>query len=251
MTKQWRFRTWVFASLILFCCRHSSGFDSYAITSRSVHDKITAEASQRLTIDTSHKLQEAVRAPDWEETTLSGLRLRPNAQYDASHHFDRGPNQTHVQAFATAANYVRTEREKCIVFAKSGKHDAALASLGRVLHAVQDLVSHSNLIDLTEQDRAAVVDSLWSGLNPPSPIKLTGYDPHAAEPGEPTGDDFSHDSFSKDNANKNDECRLLIGNKSKFSVAYDLAVDLSTDILQNLKSELTPEQWNRLSALLK
>lgn len=227
-------------------------FDSYGAgggsTGSAVHGEITEDATKRLGINDCDDLQEAVRAPDWEQNSIVGLRIKPNDTYQARSHFDRAPSKTSKQAFAEAADYVRTEHEKCVQFAKMGNPKAARASLGRVLHAVQDLVSHSNLIDLPNDQREATWSAIWdSDKTAPDALRLTGYDPAAKEPGAPDGDEFGHDKFSKDNSKKNVESQKKIDGKTKFKIAYGLAVDYSDKILSELKDQLSDDDWKDLA----
>jgi hypothetical protein len=229
---------------------HAQAFDSYGvpkILAGPIHGEITEDATKRLGIDDCDDLQEAVRHPDWEQTSVIRLKLRPNDKYRSSNHFDRDPSKSSEQAFKEAAFFVRTEREKCVAFVKAGNESAALASLGRVLHAVQDMVSHSNLIDLTADQRTAALAAVWDETKPvPAELKLTAYDPKAETPGEPK-DDYGHDEYSKDNEKKNAEAKLKIDGKTKYKIAYDLAIDLSEQVLRGLKAELGDTAWEKLA----
>jgi len=222
------------------------GFDSFGVTgvvAGPIHGQITSDATKRIGIDDCDELQDAVRFPDWEQTSVKRLQLRPNDLYQASNHFDRPSTKTSEQAFNEAAFFVRTERGKVIAFAKSGNSDAALASLGRMLHAIQDLVSHSNLIDITASHRVEVTSAIWDETKlVPSELKLTGYDVKSPTPGEPPGDDFGHDAFSKDNAKKNAESKMIVKGVSKHKMAYDFAVDLSEKAISDIRMELGT-QW--------
>jgi hypothetical protein len=225
-------------------------FDSYGVAgifAGPIHGQITLDATKRLGIEHCDELQDAVRFPDWEQTSVTRLQLRPNDLYKASNHFDRSSEKTSEQAFKEAAFFVRTEREKAIAFAKMGNSDAALASLGRVLHAIQDLVSHSNLIDLEASKQAEVTLSIWDETKPtPSELKITGYDPKSPTPGEPPGDNYGHDKYSKDNAKKNAEAKMMLNGVSKHKVAYNFAVDLSEKTILSVKTELGT-QWESFS----
>lgn len=225
-------------------------FDSYGVsgvTGGAIHGEITEDATKRLGINDCDDLQEAVRNPDWEQTSVIKFKLRPNDQYRASNHFDRMAGKSHEQAFKEGAYFVRTEYQKCVQLAKSGNLDASLASLGRTLHALQDLVSHSNLIDLSNAARVDVLAAIWDEAKAvPSELKITGYDTTAPDPGKPAGESFAHDDYSKDNPLKNDEAKKLINGQTKFKVAYALAVDVSQSVLVKLKSDLG-DGWTALA----
>ena len=240
------------AITIVFCSWVSSAlaFDSYGIvgvTGGAIHGKITEDATKRMGINDCDKLQEAIRFPDWEQTSVHRLKLRPNNLYIPSNHFDRMAGKSHAQAFKEGAYFVRTEHEKCIRFAQYDKFDASLASLGRVLHAVQDFVSHSNVIDLPESKQQETLKAIWDdSLVLPIELMLTGYDATDSNPGKPLGDQFSHDDFSKDNPNKNAEAKLIVQGKSKYKIAYGFAVDQSEQILTRTKEQLGRDDWLNL-----
>ncbi len=228
----------------------AQAFDSYGVPkllAGPIHGEITEDATKRLGIDDCDDLQEAVRHPDWEQTSVIRFKLRPNDKYRSSNHFDRDPSKSSEQAFNEAAFFVRTEREKIVAFCKAGNESAALASLGRVLHAVQDMISHSNLIDLTEGQRTAALAAVWDESKAvPAEIKLTAYDPKAETPGEPK-DDYGHDEYSKDNEKKNAEAKKEVNGKTKYKIAYALAIDVSEQVLRGLKTELGDNAWEKLA----
>src|SRR5438067_1206787 len=82
----------------------ASAFSSYP--KGAPHDQITEAAAKAKGFNGKaiEVLQEAVRQPDWDETSVAyrfipGIGtvpsgLRPNANYRAEHHFDRGKGVT-------------------------------------------------------------------------------------------------------------------------------------------------------------
>lgn len=225
-------------------------FDSYGVAGvagGAIHGEITEDATKRLGINDCDDLQEAVRNPDWEQTSVKGLSLRPNDLYRPTNHFDRAAGKSHEQAFKEAAFFVRTEHEKCTKLAKAGQLDGSLASLGRVLHALQDLVSHSNYIDLSSAQQQQVIAAIWDENQPvAAELTLTAYDTKAEDPGKPPGEKYAHDDFSKDNPNKNSEAKKVVNGKTKYKIAYASAVDLSEQTLRKIKGELG-NSWTQLA----
>jgi hypothetical protein len=237
------------ASFILAMPAASLAFDSYPTGPGidSVHDKVVNAATESMGIsDELDELQEAVRRPDWEETKLTpgpGF-LKPNAHYRADHHFDRPPSISHAQAFAAGSTYFREQFDKAVLKAAAGSQGAALDAIGRSLHAVQDFVSHSNLIDLPPAEAGLVVNEVIAGTaSGVTTLRLTGYDPAASEPGKPAGDDFAHDDFSKDRSDRNSESTILVGGVTKFSLAKAKGVELTARVLREFKNKLTESQW--------
>lgn len=226
----------------------SEAFDSYPVGSE--HDQITGEAAKNVgfSAKTIKALQKAVRAPDWDESSWKHwLTYVPNAKYSASHHFDRGPGKTDKEAFNDSAKYVREQKQEAIDKAKQGDQKAAIAALGRALHALQDLKAHSNYVDLTADQQQQTHDAVFDPAKmPPDDLKLAGFDPAAADPGKPPGDPYSHDDFAKDNPTKNAESQKKIGGKTKFELAKAAAVKESEDLLKMVKNEMPEDKWNAL-----
>ncbi len=220
-----------------------AAFDSYGLY--RIHDEITDEGAAAARFPETRKagLREAVRAPDWEETNK--LRLRPNERYAASHHFDRGPETSHAEAFAAGTEYVRGQMELAAVAIRAGDGEAMLQPLGRALHASQDFISHSNFIDLAPAEQEAVLAALWdAAAEAPETLKITAVDPAAAKPGLPPGEEFAHDAFAKDNPRKNDEAKALVGEHTKFELARAAAVALTEDLLLRVLRQAEAPDWS-------
>ncbi|NIO29207.1 MAG: hypothetical protein GTO29_11715 [Candidatus Latescibacteria bacterium] len=233
---------------------YALSFNSYP--KGAAHDKITDASAKHhgLSKKTRKALKKATRAPDWNESSWdpdwwpwTWFDFSTNDNYRASHHFDRGPGVTDAAAFRSGADYIQQELNAAVAAAKAGNKDDAIAALGRTMHALQDFKSHSNYIDLAPADQAMARAALYDATKPlPGALKLTGYDPAAKNPGNPRGDPYPHDKFAKDSPKKNKECKKKVGNKTKYELARDSAIEESKDLLQRLKNELTVDQWNAL-----
>ena len=76
--------------------------------------------------------------------------------YHGGDHFDRNPGQTDSLAFQNGAAVFRARRDAALAAVSAGDAEAALESLGQALHTLQDLFSHSNYVEMTDADQAAV-----------------------------------------------------------------------------------------------
>ena len=221
------------------------------------HDQITKKAAEDAGFNpkASEALQDAVKQPDFDETKLTFGGLKPNKKYKPDHHCDRGHKvdpktgmkPTAAEAFEATAAYIRAEKLAATNLAKAGKKKAAIAALGRALHALQDCKSHSNYVDLTPDEKAEYEEALMDGTKkPPAKLKITGYDPDAKTPGKPKGDAYAHDDFSKDSAGKNAEAKKKIGGKTKYELAKAAAIEESTALLKMVKTAVPVAQWDNL-----
>ena len=225
--------------------------------SGDIHGRITKTALKELKIknEAIEKVIEANWRMDWDEYQKV-LPPVPNDKYDPAHHFDRTYGVSHAAAFKRGARYVRQQRY--IVLAGLRGEDGrtvndALQAMGRGLHALQDFFSHSNVIDLSPEDWSAVMKALESAADPPPGLKITGYDRGS----KLIGDEYEHDAFSKENANKNAESRspMKAGaqafdpNKTKFQRAREAAVQCSRDWLIDIRKEAGNIVWARIEKM--
>ena len=238
----------------------AAAFDSFPWG--APHDRITREAMGSLGFEDS-RIAEAVqevRDADWTEAAWKPVLLDPgtwarigtNDNYRPEHHFDRGPDTTHAQAFAAGVAFVRASRTEAVRAASEGRVPDAVHHLGRGLHAVQDLLSHSNYVDLTPADRAVVLESVFGDerIVAPAGLKITGYDPGVRDLESPPDDDYPHRDFAKDSPRKNDEAQTRgEDGRTKFEVAFGLAVEFSVTFLTEIRDELPPDAWDRLRGL--
>lgn len=167
------------------------------------HVQITSRAARAAGFDeeAARDIENAAIGPDVREFFLI-------EDYAAARHFDRPPAQTTSAAFAPSAAYVREQRDLAVRLAVQGRMAASRRALGRSLHALQDLFSHSNYVSLTPDEQRACLSAVWSaGRAAPANLKLTAYDPDADDPENPDSDreGYTHGAGAKDAAGKSPE----------------------------------------------
>lgn len=219
-----------------------------------IHGEITKTAFKELKIknEVIRKVIEANWRMDWDEYHKV-LPPVPNDKYNPAHHFDRTYGAAHSDSFKRGAKYIREQRS--IVLAglrgEGGRTlNDALQAMGRALHALQDFFSHSNVIDLSPEDWDAAMIALETGTDPPASLKITGYD----RVGNLVGDEYAHDTFSKENPHKNEESksRMKAGayayhpNKTKFQRAKEAAAESSKKWLIDIREEAGRPAWKQI-----
>lgn len=230
-----------------------------------IHREITMKSMQDLRIkkDFQEKIAYWNWRPDWDETEKIPPEFLPNKCYKPEHHFDRNEVTTsfdkHAEAFLRGTRYAREQRTIAVDgLKKQNNKDLgdSLQAIGRAFHALQDLHSHSNLIDLSKNDYEALIRSLEKVSGPPSALKITGYDlTHGG--GGAADETFAHDVFSKDEQKKNDEAQktvektssfynVAVPNKTKFETARDAATDYSRKWLESIRTEVGEAVWARM-----
>jgi Bacterial Ig-like domain (group 3) len=200
-----------------------------------------------------------------------------SASYDATHHFDHYPGLPHPpgisedqQAFLNARNYVLSQRSIVIAALTSGddcKVGDALDALGRALHAVQDLYSHSNYVDseyksgsgLDSDDKNALDAALLdTSKMPPAALKLTLYgfatnpiNGFAGDSEDPTSnckeDDpsvYCHRFWAKDFPGKNPISGSIHQDYSVFDKAVQAAKDATGKFIVTVIGAVGLAQWN-------
>lgn len=209
----------------------------------SPHDQITKLAATRAdgwAASTTKSLQYAVRQPDWNENGwVEWFTFGPNANYDASHHCDRNPPGASGAWFLATSNYIRAQTDLAVADTKVSDFAGAIAALGRALHAVQDCQAHSNHWELTPLDKLQFKDTMWDTTGtevPPADLKLTAYDPNAADPEAPGVDTYSHAANAKDTPTKNPEAT------AHYQEAFDVAVTYSRDVIDRVMAGLNPAE---------
>lgn len=220
----------------------------------SVHDDITAGATEAGFSDGATKaLQQAVREPDYQESELDPKatevkRIDATDAYRPGHHCDRTPGTSDADAFNATMAYIQEQRE--VAGLKSAAEPKqAIEALGRALHALQDCYSHSNIVDLPEQQQA-YREAFFEGAGAVPGLRLVSYEPHADDPERPEGDDYPHGDFAKDSASKNDEAKAeLADGRTKFEAARDLARETTVEFLQRFLLERTGEESAALMAV--
>jgi hypothetical protein len=210
---------------------------------------------------------------DWDESE-KWLPPNPNRNYAPEHHFDRnrlatceGCQSRHSEAFARGAKYLREQKMIAIAALKKecdAGREEAIEAIARGLHALQDAISHSNIVDLPPADLAAVKAAMMNATAPPPALKMAGYDLAKGIDLEKTPDnecdpsrDFGHDACSKDEPEKNEEARrkidptsgayeTLFPNRTKFDAAYALAIEFTADWTGGIRREVGDESWEKL-----
>ena len=141
-----------------------NSFPSFGPAHESVHDEITRLGLERTGLEPiTDAIKESVRRVDWEENECQWQwNLRPTAAYRSAHHFDRpqyiakvAEVDAHRDAFLAGCSTVLATRQEFVAAFRRGDGSNAVVRLGRALHAMQDLHSHSNWVDLPAADQAA------------------------------------------------------------------------------------------------
>ncbi|MBT5095138.1 MAG: hypothetical protein HOM21_12875 [Halobacteriovoraceae bacterium] len=163
-------------------------------------------------------------------------------------HCDRNRGVSNFVALTDCRKSFLRFKKKALSFIYRNNQMSALFYLGKALHILQDLVSHSNFIDLNKNDRLIIVGYFLGGpkhKNFPN-FKLTFWDP-VTIPNE-KADRYHHAKYAKDSSSFNKECRHIIkGTKqSKFDLAFSTAQDLTKGFLLGLKNKLKSKQWEKL-----
>jgi hypothetical protein len=219
----------------------------------SVHDEITESAARTVgwPPDAIDDLQGAVAAPDFDEAEAvapdgAGIGDR-NQDYSPSHHCDRVPPNSDMDAFAATVAYIELERNQSIQFLRGETPERALLALGRALHALQDCHSHSNIVDLPMHVQIQFQRVLVGGGSVTESPRLTGFRPDDAQPTLPEGDPYPHGNFSKDHPGANDESDLkLPDGRNKFQASRDLAIATTTLFLEDYLARLTADERAQL-----
>ena len=230
-----------------------------------IHREITLKALEPLRIGEKHREKIAYWnwRPDWDETKKWPPKFLPNNCYKPEHHFDRNEASKEAdkqaEAFLRGAKYVKEQR--AIVVAGLKKEQGkdlgdALQATGRAFHALQDFFSHSNVIDLSPREFAAVKKALAEASAPPAELMITGYDIELG--GSTESEPFAHDLNSKDEPEFNATAGSPLNTgsvfydannpgKTKFEAARQAATEHSRQWLENIRDEVGPGIWARLS----
>jgi hypothetical protein len=172
--------------------------------------------------------------------------------YRPEHHFDRVKSLSEdpsavESAFESGIHYVVAKRGRIGQMVAENRIRAALIALGRGLHAVQDVFSHSNYVDLYN-GRSPATDELTPALlgtdvtAPPTSLLLTRFDWRDANPESPADADapldpsyagfpYTHLRMAKDWDAENAEAGLPIGGKTKFQMAESAATSASVQLI--------------------
>ena len=238
--------------------RSAQGFDSFCIT---VHSDITSDVLKIFQASPCAitKVSAANQGQDQLDSegvldipaacnAVGGiqylLKYKQSPHYQAFHHFDRIPATSSIGAelasnlndFLDSRAYITTEWHNVQIDMAAGNNDAALAALGRALHAVQDFFAHSDYVDLEygllgkpgdDQTALAALLDRNNVLLPPNSLLFTsyGYSPTSTsleQPPDLLG--YTHGTFAKDSPKKNVESQILLGSGiTKFDAAKSAA----------------------------
>jgi hypothetical protein len=237
-------------------------FDSVAADWRPRHVTITDEAAANVGLGfatASRIATEVIKVDTTDITYVWRQGLRPTAAYSKSHHYDRPKLDTDADAFRAGSDFVSDITDDAIAAIVSTENEQAFIYLGYAMHAIQDLLSHSNLANMTAAEREMVWDAIWDDTKPlpTTPLKLTGYDPSGVDlKGKPsldhyaidatTLDAYSHREHAKDTPAANADATSIIpdtGGTTAHQVAYEVAVDFSTRLLNIVKDSSGEGGW--------
>ncbi len=240
-----------------------------------IHRQITEEALTPLQMkkEVVDRVGDWIWRTDWDESKKS-LPPRPNENYKPEHHFDRnelatceGCETKHAEAFLRGAQYAAEQKAIAVAGLKKeqGKTlDDAIEAMGHGLHALQDVFSHSNIVDLSAADLEQVKMALKNASAPPKTLKLTGHDLQKGKDLQdvPAGNclenyDFGHDVCSKDEPKKNKESQKKIEagagaydkkrpDRTKFDGARELAVAFTRAWVEQIRDEAGTKAWQQV-----
>lgn len=221
------------------------------------HRSITVEGARRggWPRDLASQLVEGARWPDLMEGALDPRAQAPppeELRYEPWHHCDRPPGGKDADLLQATSAYVGRQMGAARDHLDLGNRDGAILALGRALHAAQDCMSHSNVVDLDAVHQAALLAALAKGETVPddvaSRVTLTGFDPEAPDPHWPEGDPWPHGLHAKDEPDGNEASReTLADGRTRHQAAHDLAVDLTADLVRGFLGGLADDQMEVLA----
>ena len=126
--------------------------------------------------------------------------------YDGVHHFDRKPGQDHKAAFNAGLAYFQSVKFNAQSALQRGDKTLGLQQLGYALHSIQDLVSHSNLVDaFTDVEQNTILIAVLNGTAVAPALlarfQLMYYDPNSPDIHDNSGVDpykYTHKDNAKD-----------------------------------------------------
>lgn len=221
----------------------------------SVHDEVTALAAAPLGFEGKglEALQEAVRRPDLEETTVTEVDGKPaldaTGDYVSAHHCDRPPGTPHAEAFQIAGQYVRMQRDLAVQMSHAGRPERALRLLGNALHALQDCFGHSNIVDLGPASQELFLQTLLHGGAAPEGLLITSFLPEGEPADDPAGDPYTHRNHAKDGPDSSpDASAPAMDGRSKFTATKELAAQATAQFLSGFLERLNPAQREAIRA---
>lgn len=199
------------------------------------------------------------------------LPYRPNHLYKPDYHFDRNKEDgtgglANQKAFSRGVQFVRSQRV-IIIDGLNGRNNKTMTdvqiAMGHALHAIQDFFSHSNVIDLSQNDYLLTMAILKSKSGPiglaPSTIMICGFDKNFNKdfeinfPDSPCSTTYGHDACAKDDPFFEEGKRKMKPGsyefnpeKTKFTRAYEAADIFSVSWIQEIKNEVGPINWKKI-----
>lgn len=116
--------------------------------------------------------------------------------YSRASHFDRVPYGSHADAWRLGMQKLREYELRIALLSADGKKKRVLKELGALLHTLQDLYSHSNYLELSEEQRVLFEQHVQERKDSPSSVRICSY------PGPLSfalnRDEFRHRDYAKD-----------------------------------------------------
>uniref|UniRef100_A0A7C4YDP1 VWA7 N-terminal domain-containing protein n=1 Tax=candidate division WOR-3 bacterium TaxID=2052148 RepID=A0A7C4YDP1_UNCW3 len=151
----------------------------------------------------------------------------------------RGNKDYHLNVFYAGRKFIKTsvnsiylKMEKFIITPENlSNNREALYYLGLTLHSLQDFFSHSNFIDLKDDDKKKVIEALFNDIEAPDGLKIAYVGPLFFL------DDFPHGAFGF--GNNKDNPRWTREGIDKFEDVKNVAIYWTRKLVEKLmKREL-------------
>lgn len=146
----------------------------------------------------------------------------------------RGNIDYHLKAFKSGRKFIVTS-VKCIyekidnkpidVF-EFQKNREAMYYLGVTLHSLQDFFSHSNFVDLNNEDKERTINAIFEGSEPPLSLRISYVGPLFFL------DDFPHGAFGF--GENKDNLRWTKGDKERFYRIKEIATKYSRFLVMRI-----------------
>jgi hypothetical protein len=231
--------------------KHDHGYRHREITARAIAGLGFSEDARKL-------LGWQNFLTDWDQYHHTPARP-PNERYRPGDHFDRNEGETSAMAFRRGLAALQARRLETARLLERGEVPAGLTVLGQALHGLQDCYAHTNMVDLSADDRRAVLSAqLGQAAEVPAAVlarlRVTGTSRRAMRdlaPAEDREPGFGHDRFSKDNATTNREARspsTQAAGLTKFQHAVELATGASRAFVLRVRQDVSPAAWQKALA---
>jgi len=236
------------AVLLVAACIPAHAFRSM-LPNEHADITVTAAIAEGWNGEAARQLAAFVRAVDYIESDSScfGTERHPSAAYSGSHHFDRNPPLQNAAAFTAGRNYVQNRLALAIQEGNAGHGELARNRAAQGLHALQDLFSHSNYVDLGAEFARTTYAAIWNAGAPSIWLQLTAYNAAPARyctvAGLPGGS-FQHNNEARDSLGENASSSGMITidnaeRNTRFFFAKREAIAATRDFLDRLNRGLT------------